>query len=255
MAQKASPSAGAKAQPVPSFHPVRLRYRHDGWTPARQVAFIQALAECGCVREACRRVGMSPESAYALVNRPDAQSFRLAWDIALASAVRRISDEAFSRAINGVAVPHYYKGELVGEHRRYNDRLAMFILRYRDPHRYGRHLDQLAPKGHPEERALSLGDAIAWMHDDAVREAKGLPRQVVTEFPSPDKAGDEDARLAPTESDAEDDDLNGEPAGEGASPPDGASGSSTSAQPSQHPRSPLGQRHDPKTHRRPHPRR
>lgn len=36
----------------------------------------------------------------------------------------------FSRAIHGVPVPHYYKGELVGEHRRYNDRLAMFVMNH-----------------------------------------------------------------------------------------------------------------------------
>lgn len=255
MTQKRSPRAGAKAQPAPSFKPVRLRYRHDGWTPERQVAFIRALAECGCVRDACRRVGMSAESAYALVSRPDAQSFRVAWEIALTNAVRLVADAAFSRAINGVAVPHYYKGELVGEHRRYNDRLAMFILRYHDPHRYGRHLDQMVPKGHAEQRALLLGDAIACVHDDAVREAKGLPRQVVTNLGSRDDEDEEEARLAPADTGAEEDDLDDELDGEDASPLDVASGSSTSGRSSHKPRSPLGQRHDRKTHRRPHPRR
>lgn len=46
-----------------------------------------------------------------------------------------------SRAIHGVPVPHYYKGEQVGEHRRYNDRLAMFLLRYRNPILYGKFND------------------------------------------------------------------------------------------------------------------
>ena len=253
MTQKRSPGASDKAQPLPSFQPARLRYRHDGWTPARQVAFVQALAECGCVREACRRVGMSAESAYALARRPDAQSFRVAWDVALANAVRRMADEAFSRAIHGVAVPHYYKGELVGEHRRYNERLVQFILRYRDPHRYGRHLDQMVPEGHPEQAALSLGDAMAWMHDDAVREAKGLPRRTVRDIPDP---VDEDARLeAGAEMQAEADAPDAHETDGDDLPPNAASGSSTSGRSSQAARTGLGRQHDRKTHRRPHPRR
>jgi hypothetical protein len=40
-----------------------------------------------------------------------------------------------------VPVPHYYKGELVGEHRRYDERLTQFLLRYRDPLRYAKSLE------------------------------------------------------------------------------------------------------------------
>ena len=58
------------------FTPVPLQPRHDGWTPDRQAAFIDALAHSGCVDEACRSVGMGRASAYALRARPDAVSFR-----------------------------------------------------------------------------------------------------------------------------------------------------------------------------------
>lgn len=183
MTRKRSPRAGEKAQPLPPFEHVRLRARHDGWTPARQTDFISALAECGCVRDACRRVGMSVESAYALARRPEAQSFRAAWDLALDNAVRRITDEAFSRCIHGIAVPHFYKGEQVGEHRRYNDRLTMFLMRYRDPLRYGRHLDRIERGGHPERHAVLFGDALRWVLSDAMREERGLPRMTVRDIP------------------------------------------------------------------------
>lgn len=109
----------------------------DGWTPEKQVALIDALAASGCVADACRSVGMSTESAYALRGRDDAAEFVAAWDAALDFAVRRLSDSALSRAINGVPVPHYHKGAIVGEHRRYHEGLTMFILRARDPDRYG----------------------------------------------------------------------------------------------------------------------
>lgn len=74
--------ADAMAQLL-AFPPVPVRYRRDGWTPARQRRFIAALAECGCVLAACRRVGKSAEAAYRLWRRPDAAGFRAAWDAAL----------------------------------------------------------------------------------------------------------------------------------------------------------------------------
>ena len=242
MTRKRSPGAGEKAQPPPPFETVPLRARRDGWTPARQTDFIRALAECGCVRDACRRVGMSVESAYALARRPEAQSFRVAWDLALDNAVRRMADEAFSRAVHGVAVPHYYKGELVGEHRRYNERLVQFLLRYRDPYRYGRHLDRAAPDDHPEGAALALGDAIDWMARDALREQAGLPRLTllnptasVDEEAAPVWAGQEDPDDTPWPEEADDDpdwpeDEEREPAAhaDGDMPPNVASTSSTS---------------------------
>ena len=155
-----------KAKPDLSFTPVRTRARHDGWTHRRQQEFIEALAECGCVLDACRRTGMSSESAYRLRRRFDAQSFRLAWDAALDYAVRRVSDAAFSRCIHGVAIPHYYKGELVGEHRRYDERLVMFLLRYRDPLRYAKSHDRADWSGHDEMFAARLASHVDNLQSD-----------------------------------------------------------------------------------------
>ncbi len=171
--------AGESAPSVPDFEPVKLRYRHDGLTPARQVAVVQAMAACGCVREACAKVGISAEAVYELRRRPDAQSFRLAMDMALDGAVERVEDGVFARAINGVEIPHYYKGELVGTHRRYDERLALFILRYRKRHRYGRHLDRDDGPRHPERSALGMADMLTWVATDAQREAMGARRQIV----------------------------------------------------------------------------
>jgi hypothetical protein len=42
------------------------------------------------------------------------------------------------RALHGEVTPIFYKGEQVGERRRYDNRLAMFILRSRMPDRYGK---------------------------------------------------------------------------------------------------------------------
>ena len=68
---------------LPPFGPVPRKYRHDGWTPERQKAFIAALAESGNVTAACAHVGMTKEGAYDLRRQPGAESFAHAWQAAL----------------------------------------------------------------------------------------------------------------------------------------------------------------------------
>ncbi|HEY6815629.1 MAG TPA: hypothetical protein VI168_08835 [Croceibacterium sp.] len=172
-----SPSAAEPADDCepPEFTPAYPRPRHDGWTPERQVAFIEALAESACVTDACRAVGMSERSAYALRARADAISFRNAWETALDYGVRRLSDAVVARAIHGVAVPVFYRGEQIGEKRQFNERLAMFVLRYRDPLRYGKWLDRRETRGHPESQAIELLEAKSAVRLDAALPAEAIP--------------------------------------------------------------------------------
>lgn len=53
---RTSPKAPRPA--VPGYVPVPLRHRHDGWTPDRQMDFIEALAETACVTQAAKAVGL-----------------------------------------------------------------------------------------------------------------------------------------------------------------------------------------------------
>lgn len=64
----------------PFFHPVPLRARRDGWTPARQCQFLAKLYLSGCVTTAAWDVGMSRASAYRLREREGAESLAHAWD-------------------------------------------------------------------------------------------------------------------------------------------------------------------------------
>ena len=169
--------------PAFSFDTVPVRKRHNGWTPERQHAFIAALAEWGCVTEACRAVGMTRQSAYRLRRPFDAQGFRLAWDAALDYAIRRLSDVAYSRAIHGVPVPHYDKGEIVGEHRRYDESLARFLLL--TPLRYAKSLDKQDYGGHDELFAVRL--ARLMNHVEA-----GMPEFLIP-APGPDDEEVDDA--------------------------------------------------------------
>ena len=117
-------------QILADFTPVPRCYRHDGWTPERQKAFILALAETGTVRRAARRVNISSTNCYELRRAPGAESFRRAWDAALDFAVPRLKDVAFERAIEGELVPVFSGGKLLGFRRKYNDKLLMFCLRH-----------------------------------------------------------------------------------------------------------------------------
>lgn len=128
--QNRTPIPRDQRPPLPDFAPVPRKPRHDGWTPERQKAFIEALADTGSVQTACRIVNMSPEGAYYLRRQPGAESFRRAWEAALDFGVQRLKDEAFERAMNGQLVPVFVAGKLMGFRRKKNDRLLMFCLRH-----------------------------------------------------------------------------------------------------------------------------
>lgn len=83
----------ARSIPIPPFHAVPLRLRAAGWIPLRQAEFIGHLAATRSVARAAREVSMARETAYRLRDKPGAQGFAAAWDVALT----RLGSEA-SRA-------------------------------------------------------------------------------------------------------------------------------------------------------------
>jgi len=130
-ASTGSARTGIEVSPVlPEFTPVPRRYRHDGWTPERQKAFIEALADTGCVTRAAGQVNIAQTNAYELRRAPGAEEFRRAWDAALDFGLLRLKDIAFERAIEGQLVPVFVAGKLMGFRRKRNDALLMFCLRH-----------------------------------------------------------------------------------------------------------------------------
>ncbi len=115
---------------LPAFTPVpRRSVSHKGWTPSRQKAFIDLLAESSSPTRAARLVNMSVQSAYSLRRHPQAGEFNAAWNAAVDCAIVRLKDVALQRAIEGELVPVFHKGLLVGYRRKFNDALLMFLLR------------------------------------------------------------------------------------------------------------------------------
>lgn len=108
--------------------PAPLRPRHDGWTPARQWDFIQALGDTASVPRAAARVGMSVQSAYRLRRHPAAEDFRLAWDAAFLDGIRRLQETALERAIHGETEVYERDGVRITRHRPCAPRLIIALL-------------------------------------------------------------------------------------------------------------------------------
>jgi hypothetical protein len=111
-----------------AFTPVPVKPRRDGWTPARQLAFILRLALLGSVASAARAVGMSRESAYRLLDHPGASSFAAAWEKAQGWGRGRASDIGMERAIHGEKRVVRYRGRKVGEEVRFDNRLLIAAM-------------------------------------------------------------------------------------------------------------------------------
>jgi hypothetical protein len=107
-------------------------FRHDGWSPARQATFLCALASTQSVSEAARAVGMSRQSAYGLRARLKGEPFDHAWSAALRCRIDALAEAALERALNGVEVPHFHRGELIHTSRKFDERLTVALLAMRE---------------------------------------------------------------------------------------------------------------------------
>lgn len=148
------------------WRPVPRRPRRDGWTHEVQQRFIEALARTGVVERACEAVNMSVTSAYNLRNAPGGERFAQAWHDVLARAAHRMLDIAFEHAIEGEEVPVFDRdGIRIGAKRRYNTRMAMFMLRAYFPERFRhagqdtRRADEPAPP--PAQPVARIVEALA----------------------------------------------------------------------------------------------
>ena len=121
------PDNQIKFDPVP-----RLRRRRRGWSEERQRWFIFVLSRCGSVARAAKACGMTPRSAYALLDAPGADSFAAAWDRAFDEGFERVRADAMQRALGGAFVPVFRRGKLVRVEHRRCDRLALALLSGKD---------------------------------------------------------------------------------------------------------------------------
>lgn len=179
-----SDPAGADGA-VPSFLPVPVRARHDGWTPERQRAFIEALAETMSPAAAARSVGMSEQGARALRRRSGAGGFSAAWTAALRTALRdQLASLAFDKVVNGTVERRFYHGECVSEERVHSEKLLLWLLDK------GEKLLASGPEAGEADRFVADWDG--WMDrlgngelEGGYRIWRGYHRKLVTNFPPP----------------------------------------------------------------------
>jgi hypothetical protein len=115
---------------INDFKTVPAGKREHGWSPGRQGAFIQTLAETGSVTRAAKSVNLSAPGAYYLRRHRDGAEFRQAWDQALEFAMSYLKDLAFERAVEGELEPVWQSGKLVGYRRKFSNQLLIFMLRH-----------------------------------------------------------------------------------------------------------------------------
>lgn len=147
----------ADGLPVIDFDPVpQLRKRRIGWDERRQRAFVALLSHTPSIGFAARKVGLSPQSYYRLIEKPGAESFAKAVDLAIDHGLMQLRLDSTRRGLEGEdEVPVFRRGRHVRTELRRNDRLAMAVLRQAsaDSDRL-RHAAQLRWRGKQEQAAL-----------------------------------------------------------------------------------------------------
>lgn len=104
----------------------------DRWSKPKMAEFLRMLAAHQSVSAAARAVGMSRQSAYKLRNRLKGEPFDIAWEAAFQHGYDALHQAALERALHGVEVPVFHKGELVGTRRHFDERLTVFLLARRN---------------------------------------------------------------------------------------------------------------------------
>ena len=140
----------SRAVPLPSISqdspPAQeiIEAKYARWTPEKMVVFLQALASSRNVTKAAREAGMDRSSAYRLRAKYKGEPFDLAWEAAMSCQIDAVADAAIERALNGVEVPHFYKGELIHTSRKFDERLTIALLSLREKRR-----PTYMPQSHP----------------------------------------------------------------------------------------------------------
>ena len=107
-----------------------LRKGRKSWKPL----FLNTLRGTGNVRLAASNAGVARQVVYRA--RDSSDKFRADWDEALEEARELLEAEARRRAAIGVDEPVFYKGEVVGQIRKYSDNLLMFLLKAHWPEKF-----------------------------------------------------------------------------------------------------------------------
>jgi len=128
---------GGKVVRLPSkLNSGAIRPRHDGFTPAKQRKFFEALRETGCIRDACRVAGISKTTVDRWRDKDEVFDDKVEAMLALASV--SLDTIAWKRATEGAEEKIYRNGRLVFTRVKPSDSILRLLMQGADPERYGR---------------------------------------------------------------------------------------------------------------------
>jgi hypothetical protein len=133
--EPAFPSTAQPSAPEEEADASSPAYRHDGFTPKRRRKFLEVLSKTGCVRDACRKTGMSDTAAYKLRNRDP--EFAALWATALSKVGSDLELLAWQRAVDGIEEEVFAYGKPIGTRRKRDSNLFRMILLASNPAKYG----------------------------------------------------------------------------------------------------------------------
>ena len=166
---------------APYLHP---HPRRNSITPARQRAFIAALAATGIVTQAARQIGVSLEALYKVRRLAGAEGFAAAWEAALDHGVARLEDCALALAIEGEELPIVSGGALLGTYRKHNFGFIRFLLAQRRGARFSDGSGSYAAlvPGHPAHDKLKAEwdkEALAAKRADYLASKPAINRRLL----------------------------------------------------------------------------
>lgn len=101
----------------------------------RQQAFLDAYEELCHISQAAEKAGIQRRTHYDWLAKDPEYAARFAESDRI--AIKALEDEATRRALHGVDEPVFHQGVICGHVLKYSDRLMEFLLKGRDPGRYG----------------------------------------------------------------------------------------------------------------------
>jgi hypothetical protein len=122
---------------------------------AQQQSFLAAFAVTASHAKAAEAAKIGHKTHYRWLK--DDAEYAAAFAEVKRKAVQVLEDEAIRRALEGVLVPVFHKGEPTGVIRRYSDSLLMFLLKGFKPEKY-RERTHLEAAG-LESKPIVLADA------------------------------------------------------------------------------------------------
>ncbi len=141
----------------------------------RQQGFLDAYQVTGQVKPAAARAGCSRELHYGALRT--SETYREEFSLVQQRLAAELEDELWQRAVYGVKIPKFYRGEVIGYEIRYSDTLLMTLLEARDPEKFGGIREEL------QRQSREDGIGVRWDREEVGRPT--LPRMTGPMPPAP----------------------------------------------------------------------